>query len=540
MEVWRAIGHEWDRAMSGAAPAAAERADVLATAAVTADERAVLLAFRAYCELILCRYPDGARTAALAAAEHPPGALERFYVDAVRLLADAMIDHGDDGETTPIDFDEVRERAEIVRDGGGDALLALHPLIEAGMATGRFGVVEELVTSHPPVTSGARGHVALWVQLQLIRSLLFRGDLDAVVTRCAALESDHDLRRYPQAGMLADALLCYAAAQRADRAEVDTRSTRVLAEARSGTTYIQVGSCLLVSWSLSAIGQVQRASALLLTSAGGAGLPRIKPWDRAFGYELLVGAAVQRNDLVAARDWAARATPLARYPVAAAAVERALSRLAAAEGDHAEALRRATISAAHDSASGSRIDELRSRMLMAGALASSGDRGEAMSNLSETARQAELLGADAVRRRASRSLRVLSDRRGGWESLTDREREIVALAAEGHSNRVIASTLFISDRTVQGHISRALRALGVGSRAGIPSQVGGSVEGDLPDLTERQQQVAALVATGLTNAAIAAELGIRTKTVEKHLADIFDRWGVSSRTAIATRELARR
>ena len=116
----------------------------------------------------------------------------------------------------------------------------------------------------------------------------------------------------------------------------------------------------------------------------------------------------------------------------------------------------------------------------------------------------------------------------------------MALAAEGHSNRVIASTLFISDRTVQGHISRALRALGVGSRAGIPSQVGGSVGGNLPELTQRQQQVAALVATGLTNAAIADKLGIRTKTVEKHLADIFDRWGVSSRTAIATRELARR
>ncbi len=538
MEVWRAIGHEWDRAMSGAAPAAAERADVLATAAVTADERAVLLAFRAYCELILCRYDDGFRTAELAAAEEPRGSVERFYVDAVLLLADAMVDRGADA--APIDFDGVRDRADTVRLLGDDSLIALHPLIEAAMATGRFALVDELVTSHPAVGPGSSDQVAVWVHLQLTRSLLFRGDLDAVVTRCAALESDHDLRRYPPAGMLADALLCYAAAQRADRVEVDTRSALVLAEARSSTTYVQVGSCLLVSWSLAATGQVQRAAALLLASAGGAGLPRIKPWDRAFGYELLVGAALARNDLVAARDWAARAAPLARYPVAAAAVERTLSRLAAAEGDHGEALRRATISAAHDSASGSRIDELRSRMLIAGALAARGEHSEAISNLSETARQAELLGADAVRRRASRSLRVLSDRRGGWESLTDREREIVALAEEGHSNRVIASTLFISDRTVQGHISRALRALGVGSRAGIPSQVGGSVEGDLPDLTERQQQVAALVATGLTNAAIAAELGIRTKTVEKHLADIFDRWGVSSRTAIATRELARR
>ena len=55
-------------------------------------------------------------------------------------------------------------------------------------------------------------------------------------------------------------------------------------------------------------------------------------------------------------------------------------------------------------------------MLIAGALASSGDRGEAMTNLSETAREAERLGADSVRQRASRQLRVLSDHRGGWKN----------------------------------------------------------------------------------------------------------------------------
>ena len=92
---------------------------------------------------------------------------------------------------------------------------------------------------------------------------------------------------------------------------------------------------------------------------------------------------------------------------------------------------------------------------------------------------------------------------------------------------------------MQSHVSRALRALGVDSRTGIPSIVTTATRIEAPPLTERQQQVARLVASGMSNAAIAAELGISAKTVEKHLSGIFERWGVSSRTAIATRELAR-
>jgi DNA-binding CsgD family transcriptional regulator len=49
--------------------------------------------------------------------------------------------------------------------------------------------------------------------------------------------------------------------------------------------------------------------------------------------------------------------------------------------------------------------------------------------------------------------------------LTDREREIVTLAASGLSNRQIAQRLVISVRTVEGHLYRACAKLGVSSRA---------------------------------------------------------------------------
>ena len=50
-------------------------------------------------------------------------------------------------------------------------------------------------------------------------------------------------------------------------------------------------------------------------------------------------------------------------------------------------------------------------------------------------------------------------------------------------------------------------------------------------LTARERQVLALVATGRTNRAVAAELHISDKTVARHLSNIFAKLGLSSRAA---------
>jgi non-specific serine/threonine protein kinase len=51
--------------------------------------------------------------------------------------------------------------------------------------------------------------------------------------------------------------------------------------------------------------------------------------------------------------------------------------------------------------------------------------------------------------------------------LTRREREIAELIAQGRSNKEIASTLVISQRTVEGHVEHILDKLGFASRAQI-------------------------------------------------------------------------
>lgn len=55
--------------------------------------------------------------------------------------------------------------------------------------------------------------------------------------------------------------------------------------------------------------------------------------------------------------------------------------------------------------------------------------------------------------------------------LTRREWEVAGLVAEGQSNAAIASALFLSRRTVEGHVERALRKLGLTSRTQLAAWV---------------------------------------------------------------------
>jgi DNA-binding NarL/FixJ family response regulator len=53
-------------------------------------------------------------------------------------------------------------------------------------------------------------------------------------------------------------------------------------------------------------------------------------------------------------------------------------------------------------------------------------------------------------------------------------------------------------------------------------------------LTAREREIAGLVATGLSNKDIARTIGISDGTVRIHLSNIYQKLGVSNRTALAT------
>ena len=84
-------------------------------------------------------------------------------------------------------------------------------------------------------------------------------------------------------------------------------------------------------------------------------------------------------------------------------------------------------------------------------------------------------------RRVRRRLRGLGIRRGhftsanrprsGWESLTDTERAVSALVAQGLTNQKIASELFLSPHTVAFHLRQVFRKLDIGSRVDLARQL---------------------------------------------------------------------
>ncbi|WP_210588571.1 response regulator transcription factor [Streptomyces sp. GESEQ-35] len=54
--------------------------------------------------------------------------------------------------------------------------------------------------------------------------------------------------------------------------------------------------------------------------------------------------------------------------------------------------------------------------------------------------------------------------------LTQREKDVVRLMADGHSNRSIAGALFLSEATIKTHLVRIYRKLGVDNRAAAVSE----------------------------------------------------------------------
>jgi DNA-binding NarL/FixJ family response regulator len=60
--------------------------------------------------------------------------------------------------------------------------------------------------------------------------------------------------------------------------------------------------------------------------------------------------------------------------------------------------------------------------------------------------------------------RVEKGEEGSYDTLSDREREILKLIAEGRTNKEIAQMLFLAVKTVQAHRANLMRKLGMHDR----------------------------------------------------------------------------
>ena len=191
----------------------------------------------------------------------------------------------------------------------------------------------------------------------------------------------------------------------------------------------------------------------------------------------LVAVTMAAGDLAAARDAAdAIGAYAAQHPVPA--LRRSALHARALADQDADGL--AEAAAAHHQA-GRPLLAAQAREQRGRLLAAAGRDGDARITLAEAVSGYEAMDASWDIARASTLLRTFGLHRGvrgrrrrpktGWDALTSTEQVVAGLVAEGLSNPAIADRMFLSRRTVQGHVSSILAKLGVTSRVELAAQV---------------------------------------------------------------------
>jgi len=225
------------------------------------------------------------------------------------------------------------------------------------------------------------------------------------------------------------------------------------------------------------------AEQLLVTDLGGEGLPLVPGPTRPAAFELLSRCRIALGRVPEAVDAAEQARACARDSGSAAAqavADRAAAGVALHTGQARHAADLALTAARTAETLGAVLEAAAARQLAARALAEAGDTEQAVQQLQQACAGYDRCGAPRRRAEAERQLRRLGHRR-------------------------------IHHRTAPGD----------GSTTGLAA------------LTERELQIARLVTDRRTNAEIAAELYLSTKTVEAHISSLFRKLAVNSRVEIA-------
>jgi DNA-binding CsgD family transcriptional regulator len=146
-------------------------------------------------------------------------------------------------------------------------------------------------------------------------------------------------------------------------------------------------------------------------------------------------------------------------------------------GAAGEAMLREAVQA-HEQA-GVKLDHARSLVDLGALLRRANKRAEARDVLRRALDSAHRLGARPLADRAETELRATGARPRrvvltGLESLTASERRVAELAAQDLTNREIAQQLFVTARTVEGHLTSVFRKLRIGSRDELSAALAGA------------------------------------------------------------------
>lgn len=426
---------------------------------------------------------------------------------------------------------------DVVRDAWTAALTA-----EAAMSVGRVDLAETVARRLWSASAHGDPPESIFAGQTLVRSLLFQGRLEDASALAPLVDQAAECHGFGALRLVVRGSLAYVDALRGRFDEL-TRHVASIDELASQCPpgYFVSGAMVLTAYALATAQRAEEAADVLLRGAGGPRLPNIQLVDRAYGYELLVTAALSLGDVAAARRWgdlASSLTGLPRDGMAAAAISRTHARLSVADGEVMVGAVLAEQAAAMAAGNAGHLDATRAQLLAGSALLSDAENNwPARLALSTANEQALLLGATSLAVLARRDLRSIGLRLIGEPQapMTPREREVAELLLVGASDAQIAASLQVSRRTVQSHVRRVLKALDLPSRAAVPRALRDNENPGSPthQLTPRQYQVADLVSRGYTNKGAARTLHVSTKTIEKHLGDVYRRLGIDSRAALA-------
>lgn len=194
-------------------------------------------------------------------------------------------------------------------------------------------------------------------------------------------------------------------------------------------------------------------------------------------FDVAVEALAIAGELEEARQLAARARH-GRIGSQHPYLMRMMGNLALGDGDLVKAEECLALSAEAMKQAGHRLDESRTRRLLAQVHARRGDRTGAATELRQVVAYAAASGASFEAHQADELLshlgfkvedRVAADGSGAQPGapLSPREREVAILVAQGLSNKQIALRLRIAERTAENHVEHILNRLSFQSRAQV-------------------------------------------------------------------------
>ncbi|MEU7767382.1 AAA family ATPase [Nocardia sp. NPDC049190] len=328
------------------------------------------------------------------------------------------------------------------------------------------------------------GHGRYLVELQHLRALAFmmQGRLDTGLSAAAAAAETALLLDNSPIVALTEATRCWVLSQLG-------RTTESLA---SGALSMRVTAQMpnaLFAWhaplvygsALIDAGRYRRGRQEIIKVAAGDALTTIYPTLMPYFYRFLVDAELALGRVDAAEETTRQVESIvhgmpsmhmrigdARYCRANVQLAREEVRAAVATAEQA---------VAEYEVSGTPVESARARLLFGHALADFQDVAAAKTEFDTALAAFELCGAERLAERARLALRRVGERQtAGPRSrsaattvrlgdLTERQFEIVNRVVLGRTNRQISQELYLSEKTVEAHLTRLYTKLGVSSRA---------------------------------------------------------------------------